>query len=309
MRPVSFDEFVGQPDTVNQLRTAVRASQLRGSPMPHVLFEGPPGCGKTSLAASVLPNELKTQVRTVVCSSVAKPEDLLPTLSTMRAGEILFLDEIHALPRQLFENLYSVMEDATLTIVVGEPPNRQPMTIALPRYTIVGATTREGLLPEPLLDRFPVKARLSLYGADDMTKILAWYFDHHADHVVINTEALRLLVPACHGTPRLAVHLVGLVCDHALVAGSQAITAKEVLSTLAAQRITAEGLNEREFKMLEYLARATRPIGLQTLSSVLDAEVETIERVIEPWLLYIGAVEKTPSGRIATSKGRALVSP
>ncbi len=315
IRPASLDAFHGQKAATDHLRVSCKAALRLKRPHGHTLFLGPPGLGKTTLGATVLPAEMGTTAKVINCSSIEKPQDLLPTLSTMGEGEILFLDEIHALIRPLMENLYGVMEDAKLSIVMGEGDTRQTMVIDLNRYTVVGATTREGLLPAPLRDRFRHVLRLDLYSDSEMFEVLSWVGNTQGIEEA-TPSAINMLVPACHGTARHAVSLIEacietIASDDQLAKtlilpnGQMSLTKPVVRQTLKRLRIAPSGLTYPEQRLLGCLADSSKGVvGLHTLASVIDEEVQTIEEVYEPWLLRTGMIEKTPQGRTITPKGR-----
>ena len=311
IRPLSFESFHGQKAAVAQLQVAVRAAKKLQKPFGHCLLVGPPGVGKTTLGAGVVPTELGSRVVQVNCSSLEKPQDLLPTLSTMGENDVLFLDEIHALPRQLSENLYTVMEDSFLTIVVGEDSNKQVMKIDLPKFTIIGATTREGLIPEPMRDRFKHLVRLDLYSDEEMVEVLDWV----AQQMEIDFEtrlACRKLMLACHGTARHAVRLVD-ACIETLAGdpgfdGVRAINSQVVEATMRRLGYGRNGLTKPEVQLLKRLIDApNQTAGLSTLAACLDEEVDTVEDVYEPYLLRAGYIERTPQGRRLTAAGQVAL--
>ncbi len=305
-RPTTFDSFHGQAAAIEQLRVPVVAARKRGEPLGHVLLVGPAGCGKTTISASVIPTELGCldRVRSLVCSSIEKPQDFLPTVSTMPAGGVLFLDEIHALPKQVCEQLYSVLEDSRLTIVTGEDPHKQVIELELDRFTVIAATTREGLLPAPLRSRFKHTVHLDLYTEDEMAQILSWHAE--ANQLKLAPAAARALSQVCHGTARHAVNFVD-ACHDTISASDDAdagITMSVVHATL--KRLGyRNGLSKREIQLLRRLAETSTGVaGLATLAAYMDEETTTVETVYEPWLLQVGLIERTPQGRRITDKGR-----
>lgn len=308
-RPTTFATFHGQPAAVEQLRVPVAAAKRRKQQLGHVLLVGPPGLGKTTLGASVLPTELGVppeHVKTLVCSSIEKPTDFLPTLTTVHPGGVLFLDEIHALPRQVVEQLYSVMEDGKLTIVTGEEPNKQVIEFELDPFTIVAATTREGLLTGPLRARFKHTVRLELYSDKDMEEVLQWHADQHG--LMFGTGAVIELAQVCHGTARHAVNFVDACLDtiHADPKADSDFIGLSVVNATLLRLGYHNGLSKREVQLLRRLAETTTGVaGLQTLSAYMDEETTTIEEVYEPYLLQAGLIERTPQGRRITAKGRA----
>ena len=303
IRPQRFSEFTGQPAAKSVLEVAVRSAKARGKPLGHVLITGPKGLGKTTLAMSVLPTELGVHARDLVCSSIEKLPQLTSVLCTMQAGELLFLDEAHCLPRIVHEALYSVLEDQKLTVVIGEGSNAKTMTVELPAFTVVMATTREALIPEPMRDRAKHHLRLELYSDDEMADILAWTAYKH-DQVL---HDLRGLVAACHGTARHAGRLIEACID--TLYGSAwdprgGITADVIQATLQRLGYSANGLTIPEVKLLRRLAESSGPVGLNTLGAYLDEDTVTLEEVYEPWLLQKSFMIRTPSGRQITPAGK-----
>jgi Holliday junction DNA helicase RuvB len=221
---------------------------------------------------------------------------------------VLFLDEVHRLPAVVAEHLYTVLEDSTVTVVLGDANNRQPMTIELEPFTVIAATTREGLLPAPLRDRFMQQITLELYSDSDMSTVLNW--TAQAQDIALSPEAAKALVPACHGTARHAVALIGACIDTIYsedVVDKPLITTAVARQTLQRLGFTADGLSTREVKLLRVLAAAPGPVGLATVADLLDEEPETIEDVYEPYLLRAGYLARSPKGRVITPMGKAAV--
>lgn len=309
-RPSTFSTFLGQGEVIDHLKVSVKAATRLKRPHGHVLFLGPPGLGKTSLAASVLPTELGTTATKINCSSIEKPQDILPTLSQIQPGTILFCDEIHCLPRQIQETLYSVMEDFNLPIVIDSGGKSQTINLRIPPFTLAAATTREGLLPAPLRDRFRHILRLDLYSDEEMSQVLRW-LAQNSPAESIDDEAISLLLVPVHGTARRAVGLVESCIETAAAwdAPTLAITGEVARATLKRLRYSSNGLSLPEVRLLRVLAASTRgTVGLKTVAAVVDEETTTVEEVYEPWLLRSGLIEKTPSGRSITDKGRQALT-
>lgn len=300
-RPTSFDEFHGQANAVAQLKVPAKAAQRSGKIFGHTLLSGPRGLGKTTLAG-VIATEMKAPVTSLNAAAIEKPQQLLNALTLLKAGQVLFLDEIHMLQRGMHEHLYTAMEDRKLTIVLGEGKDAKAYPVDLEPFTLVGATTREGLLPAPLLDRFKHTVRLDLYDDREMAEVLKWICVDTG--FTIDAEALATLVPACHGTARHAVTLLDAATDtfYAIDEGNlpkeiDGVIARGTLSRLGFRK----GLNKNEIELLKQLASG--PKGLTTLAAVLDEEAITVETVYEPWLLRKGLIVKKPGGREITQAG------
>lgn len=307
-RPTSFHDFTGQPEASQRLQVAVRAARNLRKPLDHIMLLGGPGLGKSTLGAHVLPGELGTTAVSINCGSIQKTTDLLPTLTTMRAGQILFLDEIHALAGTgCFDYLLTVLEDRYVSVKLGEGPTAQVARVDLEPFTIIGATTREGRLPEPVRDRFFHQIRLSLYDRPQMIEVLRW--TARQQDLEADDDSLGVLADSCHGTARWAVRLLS-ACRDTLAAhdvSHRTVTPAVAFTTL--ERLGFRGgLTEVEIRCLQALARQPRPVGLSTLASLLDEEQLTVEETIEPWLLYRGLIEKTPKGRAITGSGIGLLN-
>lgn len=311
-RPKTFAEFNGQQDVVNQLRIGVRSAKLRKQLMSHTLLLGPAGLGKTTMAMSVIPNELGVDCLMFNCASVTKPQDILPTLTKVRPGSILFLDEVHALAGTgVYDTLLSLLEGSTVTINIGEGSDKRLLNVQVEPYTILAATTKESSLPEPLRDRFRHQVRFTLYDDPAMAAILKWTASQV--EATFSESAVTPLIAACHGTARHAVRLVEACID--TIAGDerfadrdlQDISCDVVLATLTRLGYK-EGLTAPEFDLLRRLYAAPQgKLGLNTLASVLDEETRTVEQVYEPYLLQKGLIVKATNGRQITPAGQALV--
>jgi Holliday junction DNA helicase RuvB len=309
-RPNSFETFLGQTAAIEHLKVSTRAAKRLGRPHGHVLFTGAPGLGKSTLASYVLPAELGSQSTVVNCASIEKPADLLPTLSTVKQGQVLVLDEIHCLLMPLKETLYSVMQDSVLPIVLGEGDKRQVLNLTLPAFTLVGCTTRDGLLPIPLLDRFKHTIRLESYTDREMIDVLTW-MAQNSEAEAITGEAAAVLATACHGTARHAGRLIESCVETAAAGGlpTLAITREVAVSTLTRLRYAPTGLSAAEVQLLDCLAGSSRgTMGLNTLASVMDEEALTVSEIYLPWLLKSGYIETTPAGRTITEKGRQVLA-
>lgn len=307
-RPATFAEFHGQAPVVAHLDIAVRSAKAQKIPLGHALFVGPAGLGKTTLAG-VTAGAMAAGITVINCTSIEKVTDLLPVLTTRKAGEILFLDEVHRLIPAARDYLLTVMEDSYINIVIGEGLNKNVVKVDLPRFTIIAATTRLGVLDGPLRTRFQHVLRLDPYGDEDMGEVLHWIAEQH--RVTLAPGAAAVLIPACHGVARIGVNMVR-ACIDTWYSVSRAqpivITADIVMETLKRLGYVGE-LTKMEFRYLEALQRAPEYVaGLSTLAAILDETTSTLEEILEPWLLQRGFIVRTPSGRQLTVAGSAYMA-
>lgn len=301
LRPLSLDEYVGQENFKDNLKVFIHAAKNRDEPLDHILLYGPPGLGKTTLAY-VIAHEMGTQIRLINGPSIEKPGELAAILSTMNEGDILFIDEIHRIPRVVEEILYEAMEDYKLTFLSGRDEDARNITIRLKPFTLVGATTKPGDLSSPLRDRFGIVNRLEYYTIEELEKIVKRTSRVFA--LPINDEASNMIALRSRGTPRIANRIYRRVRDFAsfnnLTLINEEIT-KEALNKL---RIDDLGLDEIDLRYLTSLIKRFNggPVGLETLASTIGEEVRNLEEVYEPYLLKLGLINKTPRGRVATDK-------
>ncbi|MCM3663865.1 Holliday junction branch migration DNA helicase RuvB [Mesobacillus subterraneus] len=299
LRPQTLRQYIGQDKVKANLEVFIQAARMRRETLDHVLLYGPPGLGKTTLAA-IIANEMGVNLRTTSGPAIERPGDLAAILTALEPGDVLFIDEIHRLPRTIEEVLYPAMEDFCLDIVIGKGPSARSVRLDLPPFTLVGATTRAGSLSAPLRDRFGVLSRLEYYNETQLTDIVVRTAE------LLETEidwlAAQELARRSRGTPRIANRLLKRVRDFAQVRGNGAIEdtlAKEALELMQVDRL---GLDHIDHKLLKGIIEKYRggPVGLETIAATIGEESQTIEDVYEPYLLQIGFLQRTPRGRIVT---------
>ena len=301
IRPDSFDEYIGQTDVKENIKVFVKAAKIRNTNLDHVLLYGPPGLGKTTLAY-IIANELGTNIKTASGPSIEKSGDLAAILSTLEEGDVLFIDEIHRIPRYIEEILYPAMEDFYLDIIVGSDGSSRNIKINLPHFTLVGATTRAGDLSSPLRDRFGIISKLNFYTEDELYQIIK-----RTSRVLdtpITDDAARELAKRSRGTPRIANRLFKRVRDFALVYGDGIIN-KEILdNSLDRLKVDKTGLDDTDYNLLLAIVERFNggPVGLEALASSIGEEASTIEDVYEPYLLQQGYLKRTARGRVVTDK-------
>jgi Holliday junction DNA helicase RuvB len=301
LRPTKLDEFVGQIGIKEKLRIYVAATQGRNEPLDHVLLHSPPGLGKTTLA-HIIAAEMGVNIRVSSGPAIEKAGDLAAILTNLQPRDIFFIDEIHRLRRSVEEILYPAMEDYKIDIILGEGPNAQSLRIDLPPFTLIGATTRAGLISAPLRDRFEVSFRLAFYGPEELRAIIIRAGEILGIEVI--PEGAWELAKRARGTPRIANRLLRRTRDYAQVKGTGKIDMETAKRSLAMLEIDEVGLDRLDRAVLEAIVSKFNggPVGLDTLAAALSEEKDTITDVVEPYLLKEGFIQRTPQGRVATDR-------
>lgn len=301
LRPSTLSEYVGQEEIKENLRVFIEAAKIRGESLDHVLLYGPPGLGKTTLA-HIIANELESNIKTASGPSLEKSGDLAAVLSTLEPGDVLFIDEIHRMPKFVEEILYSAMEDFELDIIIGNDGKSRSIKIDLPPFTLVGATTRAGDLSSPLRDRFGIISKLNYYKDEELRQIVK-----RTGRVLgmdILDEAALEIARRCRKTPRVANRLFKRVRDFAQVTGDKEIGYDLTIDSLKRLKVDEYGLDQIDIEYLEALINKFNggPVGIETIATAIGEEVTTIEDVVEPFLLQEGFIKRTQRGRVATDK-------
>ncbi len=299
LRPKTLDDYIGQEQVKSNLRVYIESAKMRGEALDHVLLYGPPGLGKTTLSG-VIANEMGVNIRTTSGPAIEKQGDLAAILTNLQEGDVLFIDEIHRLSRAVEEILYPAMEDYALDIIIGKGPSARSIRLPIPRFTLIGATTRAGQLSTPLRDRFGVPLRLELYTPEELATIVKR--SANILDIKITESGALAIASRSRGTPRIANRLLKRVRDFALVKGDGTITPEIADLALKALEIDDLGLDNIDRKMLTAIIKfySGGPVGLETIAATIGEEAITIEDVYEPYLMQIGFLSRTPRGRCVT---------
>jgi Holliday junction DNA helicase RuvB len=299
LRAQSWDEFAGQNTVKKTLRITITAAKKRKEPIEHILFYGPPGLGKTTLA-HIVGREMEANVRVTSGPAIERAGDLASILTNLEKNDILFIDEIHRLNKVVEETLYPAMEDYALDIVIGKGPSARTLRLDLPPFTIIGATTRIGLLSSPMRDRFGVISRLSFYDPQELEQILSQAAQKL--HITIHPVAMKELAKRSRGTPRIALRLLKRVRDVAQVEGDGHITEDILHRSLDMLEVDSAGMDSSDRRLLETIIDkfSGGPVGIETLAASLSEDIGTVEEVLEPYLMQIGFLKRSPRGRMVT---------
>ncbi len=300
LRPSFLKEFVGQKHIKSNLSIFIQAAKKRKESLDHTLFYGPPGLGKTSLA-HIVSKEMGVNFKATSGPTISKAADLAAILTNLQENDVLFIDEIHRLSTNVEEILYPAMEDFALDIIIGEGPSARSVRIDLPKFTLIGATTRLGLLSNPLKDRFGIPLRLNFYTPDELQKVIV-----RASSLLkaaISDEGAREIAKRSRGTPRIALRLLKRVCDFSLVDGNSQIDTKIADNALNRLEVDKSGLDSNDYRYLNFIINNYNggPVGVETISAALSEQRDAVEETIEPYLIQIGLLQRTARGRVVTN--------
>ncbi|MDR2933878.1 MAG: Holliday junction branch migration DNA helicase RuvB [Rickettsiales bacterium] len=302
IRPLKLDDFIGQNDAKDNLKVFIQSAKKREKSMDHILFYGPPGLGKTTLAG-IIAHELGVGFKSTSAPMISKSGDLAAIITNLQQGDVLFIDEIHRLSPAIEEVLYSAMEDFTLDVIIGEGPSARSIKIELPPFTFIGATTRTGLLTNPLRDRFGIPVKMNFYTDEELQKIIiraANLLD-----IGITDDGASEIARRSRGTPRVANRLLKRIRDFAIVADSQTITKEIAANALQKLQVDTQGLDASDIQYMMCIIDnyGGGPVGIETIAASISESQDTLEEVIEPFLLQKGFLQRTPKGRIISERG------
>ncbi len=306
LRPRRLEDFLGQEQIKSNLKVFIRAARERGEPLDHVFLSGPPGLGKTTLA-TIMAHEMSADLRVTAAPALDKPKDLAGILTTLQEGSVFFIDEIHRLKSALEEMLYVAMEDFEIDWVIGQGPSARTLRVPLPRFTLVGATTRPGMVASPLYTRFGIPVRLDFYRREDLEAIIRR--SARILEIPISDAAVTLLADSCRGTPRVANRLLRRMRDFAQVIGDGEITIEVVRDGMARLNIDVHGLEEQDRQILRTIIEmyGGGPVGAETLAISVGEEIDSLEVFYEPFLIQQGLLQRTARGRIVTERAYGLL--
>jgi Holliday junction DNA helicase RuvB len=301
LRPKKLENFIGQDNLKEKLSIYIQAAKERGEPLDHVLLHGPPGLGKTTLA-NIIAREMDVSIRVTSGPAIDRPGDLAALLTNLAPGDILFIDEIHRLHRSVEEILYPAMEDFALDIIIGKGPSARSLRLDLAHFTLIGATTRAGLLSSPLRDRFGIIERLEFYNTQSLGKIL----ERSAVllGLMMDGGGTKKIALASRGTPRIANRLLKRIRDYAQIRADHAVTSRVADEAMQILEIDSLGLDKTDYLLLRTIAEKFDggPVGVETIAASLNEEAETIEEIYEPYMMKVGFLKRTPRGRVVTDK-------